>query len=157
MNSDRFERFLLLIEGTQKCIDKLKCEFAPIYRIKRVHILWLYRLGLHENGLTAAELAAKSMIDPSLVSREISSLIKDGYVEACTTSGGKRRYNSRIRLTPKGRQIAENIATLAMSARVHADVGISEEELNSFYSTLEKIYENLCVFDIRESMEAMIK
>ncbi len=137
----RFEKFTLLIDGIHKCISKIKFDLAPHLGVKSVHVFWIYELLLHPEGLTATEIAAVSMVDRSLVSREIEMLKKCGYV----TSGNaksKRGYNCRFTLTKKGIELAENIKEQAVFIQRAADKDISEDELVSFYRTLEKLYNN---------------
>ena len=141
MESVRFEKFTLLIDGIHKSINKIKVDTAPDLGVKSVHVFWVYQLSLHPEGLTAAEIAAVSMVDKSLISREIAALKKDGYVEFEDT-GKKRNYNARITLTEKGRGLAERITEEAIHVQSMVDVGITDEELVSFYSTLEKLYAN---------------
>lgn len=141
MESVRFEKFTLLIDGIHKSISKIKFDTAPYLGIKSVHVFWIYELSLHPEGLTAAEIAAVSMVDRSLVSREIAALKKNGYVESEDT-GKKRNYNARITLTEKGLGLAARITDEATRVQSMADEGISEGELESFYSTLEKLYKN---------------
>jgi DNA-binding MarR family transcriptional regulator len=141
LESVRFEKFTLLIDGIHKSISKLKFDTAPYLGVKSVHVFWVYELSLHPDGLTAAEIAAVSMVDRSLISREIAALKKDGYVE-CEDTGKKRNYNARITLTEKGRELAEKITEEAIYVQSMVDVGITKEELVSFYSTLEKLYAN---------------
>ena len=141
MESVRFEKFTLLIDGIHKSINKIKFDTAPYLGVKSVHVFWVYELSLHPEGLTAAEIAAVSMVDRSLVSREIAALKKDGYVESEDT-GKKRSYNARITLTDKGRELAEKITKEAIDVQSMVDVGVSEKELENFYSTLEKLYAN---------------
>ncbi len=141
LESVRFERFTLLIDGIHKSINKIKIDTAPYLGVKSVHVFWIYELSLHPEGLTAAEIAAVSMVDRSLVSREIAALKKGGYVE-CEDTGKKRSYNARINLTDKGIELARRITEEATRVQSMADVGISEGELENFYSTLEKLYSN---------------
>lgn len=135
MESVRFEKFTLLIDGIHKCIHKIKVSKVPELGIKSVHVFWLYQLKSHPEGLTAAQIAAASMIDRSLVSREIEGLKKDGYVAMGATG---RRYV----LTESGTELAQRITEVVIQTQREADSGISEEELASFYSTLEKLYKN---------------
>lgn len=137
----RFEKLALLIDGIHKSIHKMKIEAAPSLGVKAVHVFWVYELMIHPNGLTATELAAKSMIDRSLVSREIEVLKNGGYV-AKEPGAEKRSYNSRIHLTEKGLALAEKIVGYAKYVQDTVDDGISEEELASFYSTLTKLSDN---------------
>ncbi len=139
----RFHRYVQLIDGIQKCIHKLRIENAPGLGVKSVHVFWLHSLLSYPDGLTAAELAAKSMVDRSLISREIADLYRRGYVTLGEGGGDKRKnYNARIRLTEAGVDLARRIHALAMSVQEKIDVGISEEELISFYATLEKMHRN---------------
>ena len=141
MESVRFEKFTLLIDGIHKSISKLKFDTAPYLGVKSVHVFWIYQLSLHPEGLTAAEIASVSMVDRSLISREIAALKKDGYIKS-EDGGGKRSYNARITLTEKGRGLAQEITKEAIRVQSQVDVGITDEELVSFYSTLEKLYSN---------------
>lgn len=137
----RFSKLALLIDGIHKSIHKMKLEAAPHLGVKAVHVFWIYELMNHDVGLTATELAANTMIDRSLVSREIEVLKKNGYVTASETSG-KRNYNARIHLTEKGLLLAEQITDRVKRIQDEVDKGISKEELASFYSTLEKLSGN---------------
>lgn len=142
MEAERFAKFTLLIDGIYKCIHKIKISTAPYLGVKGVHIFWVYELFSHPDGLTATELAAKSMIDRSLVSREIESLCRDGYVSYVGGNGKRRNYNSRLVLTEKGIELAKIISSEALDVQNSADDGITESELVSFYITLEKLNEN---------------
>lgn len=143
MESLRFKKFTLLIDGIHKCIDKMKADTMTGFGMKGVHVFWLYQLYNSEEGMTSAELAAANMVDRSLVSREIDFLKKGGYIEIEGAKDGKRRsYNSRITLTESGRELARRITGEIAKVQFFADEGISEEELMSFYSTLEKLHDN---------------
>ena len=149
LESVRFEKFTLLIDGIHKCINKIKIDTAPNLGVKSVHVFWIYELALHPDGLTAAEIAAVSMVDRSLVSREIAALKKGGYVE-CEDTGKKRSYNARITLTDKGMELADKIKEEAIGVQSMVDVGITDEELESFYSTLGKLYANFASISSQE-------
>ncbi|MBQ8174342.1 MAG: winged helix-turn-helix transcriptional regulator [Clostridia bacterium] len=144
MRPERFDRFILLVDGAQKCINKIKGTIASAPEVKGVHVFWLYKLLVHPEGLTATELAAESMIDRSLVSREINELCRGGYITVGEGSGGKRKnYNARIRLTDKGKALASRIREGAIALQERVDTGISEEELAVFYRVFEALCANL--------------
>ncbi len=103
--------------------------------------MWLYKLLKNPDGLTSSELAAESMIDRSLVSRELANLASDGYI-TIDSQGKKRGYNSRIKLTEKGKQIADRIETIAHRAQLAIGDGVTKDELVMFYATLEKFHQN---------------
>lgn len=145
MDYDRFYKFCLMIDGIHKNINRLKVDIAPDLGVKSVHIFWVYELLLHSEGLTATELASKTMISRSLISREIEDLQREGYIDMSKTAHGKRKnYNSRIFLTEKGKTLARNISEYGNKLQLIADENITQEELISFYVTLEKLSGNLC-------------
>ena len=104
--------------------------------------MWLYELLRNPEGLTATEIANKTMIDRSLVSREISALMREGYVRSAS-SEGKRNYNSVITLTEKGKALAEEIAVAALEIQNKVSFDVSSDELQIFYSVLERLYSNI--------------
>ncbi|MBO5295845.1 MAG: hypothetical protein J6B71_11485 [Clostridia bacterium] len=141
---ERFYLFTLLIDGVHKCIHKIKIDTAPYFGVKSVHIFWIYELRAHPEGLTAAELASRSMISRSLVSRELEMLLQDGYIQMPMMAHGKRKnYNSRITLTEKGEALANAISEEGLRVQGDVNDGISEEEMTAFYVTLEKLHRNL--------------
>jgi DNA-binding MarR family transcriptional regulator len=144
MEAELFNQFVQLIESVHKSVNKIKLSIAPTLGVKSVHVFWLYELLSHPEGLTAATLANKSKIDRSLISREVEELRARGYIEVAAGGGEKRKnYNSRIRLTEQGRELAQTITGYAMAAQLAADSGVSEEELQAFYATLKKLSNNL--------------
>ena len=144
MEDIRFERFTLLIDGIHKCIHKIKLDTVGDLGIKSVHVFWLYILLNHPEGITAGELARASMVDRSLVSREIRSLSHAGYAiaDASPDDEGRRGYNSKIFLTDKGKELASRIAKEVVNIQQAVDEGISEADLLCFYKTLEKLHDN---------------
>ena len=142
MNENRFSEFILLIDSVYKGINKVKIDFVAKFGVKSVCMLWLYELSLHPKGLTASELADSRNVDRSLVSREITSLKNDGYVEIIS-SAGKRGYNAPIVLTDKGKEVARMVEEHGMLIQNMVNAGISEGDLKTFYSVLEKIDGNL--------------
>ena len=139
---DRFESFILLIDAIHKSINKLKTDITPQSSIKSVHTMWLYELLRNPEGLTSTEIAAKTMIDRSLVSREITALMKEGFVKSDGCEG-KRNYNSVITLTERGKEIAEIIAESALKIQNEVSRDVDKDELSVFYSVLERLYSNI--------------
>ena len=131
----------MLIDTAHKGISRVKQNIVVDTPVKKVHTMWLYKLLKHKNGLTASELAAVSMIDRSLISRELTSLAADGYI-TIDSQGKKRGYNSRIKLTENGKEIAGKIAATATEAQKNIGAGVPDEDLVVFYRTLEKICSN---------------
>ena len=142
MTTIRFLKFTQMIETLQKSVKKIKLDYAPKYGCKGIHLFWLSELLNHPNGLTPVMLAKQANIDRSLVSREISFLLKEEYIEFVGNSD-KRTYNAPIILTEKGRKIAEEINADAFRIQSQADDGVGEEELEQFYKTADKLMKNL--------------
>lgn len=142
MEDIRFEKFALLIDGVQKLIQKFKNNIAPMLGIKSVHVLWIYELYIHPDGLTSAELSVRSNIDPSLISRELTALKKQGYITKEITPG-KRNYNSRITLTNEGEALAKKIYAKALEVQGRVGDGVGTDDLAVFYSVLERLHTNL--------------
>ena len=142
MESVRFEKFTLLIDGIHKSINKIKFDTAPYLGVKSVHVFWIYELALHPEGMTAAEIAAASMVDRSLVSREIAALKKGGYVES-DGDGKKRGYNARITLTEKGRELDREHISRIKKLDAIAMEGLNESEKAILMEILPKIRNNL--------------
>ena len=140
MEPVRFKKFTLLIDGIHKSVHNLKVTIAPHLGVKGVHVLWIYELLMTPLGLTAAELAARSNINRSLISREIEALVKDGYVS--TSDGDGIRYNEKLVLTERGIELAKRIRDEVIGVQDAVDDGVSEEELISLYATLEKLNNN---------------
>ncbi|MBR2929771.1 MAG: winged helix-turn-helix transcriptional regulator [Clostridia bacterium] len=135
MQRPRYEKFILLIEGIEKSIRRMKLDRAPSLGIKSVHIFWLRHLAEHPEGISAAGLAEASKIDRSLVSREIEPLLCGGYI----TSGKDERH---LVLTEEGRALAGEIDAMIVDVQKKVGAGIPEEELISFYQTLERLHDN---------------
>lgn len=140
METVRFEKFNLLIDGIHKSIGRVKNDTVLPMGIKSVHVFWLYKLMDHPDGLTAAELAGEVMIDRSLVSREIAVLKKEGYIHSAEGEG--RRYNVPLVLTEAGRLLAMQIKEEGVKIQELVGAGITEDELSLFYSVLERIHNN---------------
>ncbi len=141
MEQERFTRFVHLIDGIHKSIQKIRVEYAAEFGIKGVHVFWMHELLTHPEGLSATELAASNHVDRSLISREISALEAKGLICA-SKQDGKRNYNSKLTLTESGVEVASKIKELAMNIQLLGGQDISENDLEIFYNTLEKLYNN---------------
>ncbi len=142
MKEEHFERFTLNLEHLVKCITALERDGTAEFGVKGVHTFWIYSLLSHPEGMTAAEIAAKGRVNRSLVSREMDKLHHENIVELEDSKSGRGRYNRRIKLTEKGRQIARRIASITMEIQNRVDEGIGDRELEVFYSVLERLCGN---------------
>ncbi len=154
MEKVRFTRFALLLGGLQKCLQKVKLLNASEVGLKGVHMLWLFELSRNPQGMSASELAADSSIDRSLISREIKNLERAGCIRF-DSPGGKQTYNCKILLTPKGEELACRIGREGVRIQEKLSEGISEEELQSFYKTLETLHRNFVALLEEHPMPAL--
>ena len=143
MELERFSKFTLLIDGIYKNIHKIKLDTAPYIGIKSVHIFWIYSLRNHLDGLTATELAALSEIDRSLVSREVAKLCADGYIMNVGGTGKRKNYNSRLVLTEKGLELAQQVRKRATLAVKLAGKDLTDDARQIFYKSMDLIANNL--------------
>ena len=103
--TDRFETFVLTINRIYRCIQRIKDREMEALGLKGSHVMCLFQLRQHPEGLTAAELAERSLEDKAAVSRAVARLEELGLVEL-PEEGGKRRYRAKLRLTEAGRAAA---------------------------------------------------
>ena len=141
MEQERFMRFVHLIDGIHKYVQKLRVEYATELGVKGVHVFWVHELLSHPEGLSATELAQSNHVDRSLISREISALEAKGLIKAIKPEG-KRNYNSKLTLTENGVEMAKKIKDFAMKCQTLCGNDISHADLENFYNTLEKLYNN---------------
>ncbi len=143
LESERFSKFVYSIEHLRKCVKTLETATAMRLGIKGVHIFWIYSLIDKPEGLTASEIARKNNINRSLVSREVEELINEKIVCYGCMNPNSGKYNAKIVLTEKGQGIAEEIFRIGIDSQNKTSADVSEEELELFYSVLERMSENL--------------
>lgn len=135
LDQERFEAFSALISSIHGNIQKLKARYTTQLGLKAVHVVWLYLLRTHPEGMSASELAAAGQTNRSLVSREIDELFDKGIVYT-QDSSDKRRYGWKLMLTDKGTQLADVISAVVTDIQNTVSRDISEDDLITFYRTL---------------------
>ena len=90
-----------------------------------------------EDGVTQAELSAKSHIDRTTMGGLIDRLEKEGLVMRCSHPEDRRAY--RICLTEKGRSLEKVLTPLAIKAQDHFIAKLNHQEIETLKSLLEKI------------------
>lgn len=88
-------------------------------------------------GLSAVEVADRTMLDKVAVSRAVTKLIKNGRVDRQFADADRRR--SILNLSDVGRQVHDEIAPLALEFEHALLQGISEEDYESFNIILERL------------------
>lgn len=90
-----------------------------------------------QDGLSQAELSAKSQIDRTTMGGVIDRLEKEGLVMRCSHPEDRRAY--RICLTEKGRALEPVLTPLAARAQENFVARLSAEEQETLKQLLDKI------------------
>ena len=138
---DRFARFSLAISNIHRCWHKLAAEEMAKYNLNSPHAIYLNTLYCYPEGITAAKLSELSGKDKADVSRMVSILENNGLVQRDTSAGN--RYRARLILTEEGKEAALHVRSRAVLAVELAGAGLSDEDREVFYRSLELISGNL--------------
>ena len=90
-------------------------------------------------GLSAVEVAERTMLDKVAVSRAVTKLIKAGRIDREFAGADKRR--SILTLSEDGRKVHDEIAPLALAMEEDLLHGLDQDEI----ATLNKVIERLLV------------
>ena len=88
-------------------------------------------------GLSAVEVAERTMLDKVAVSRAVTKLIKNGYIDREFADSDKRR--SILNLSEEGSQLHDEIAALALGFERDLLEGLSPEELEQLNNIMERL------------------
>ena len=88
-------------------------------------------------GLSAVEVAERTMLDKVAVSRAVTKLIKKGRIDREFADADKRR--SILNLSEDGRKLHDEIAELALAFEYDLLEGLNDEELAQFNSVMERL------------------
>lgn len=138
---DRYVAFSAYIERIYKDIQKIKTARMNRLGLKGSDVTVLIMAARHPEGATVTELANECQVDKAVVSRATHLLIEQGYMESI--SNRMQNYRKKLRLTTKGEEAAEIVSNLAIQAVSAVSDEIPQEDIDTFYRTLEKITQNL--------------
>ena len=133
-----FENFTITILKLNKLVNKIKTYEMKEYGLKAVHVMCIYYLNEHPEGLKAADLVKLTLEDKAAISRGLALLRTSGYVIY-----DPDRYNADIHLTEAGKALAEGITKKYENAVDAGSALFSDEEREKFYKSLQIIAENL--------------
>jgi DNA-binding MarR family transcriptional regulator len=88
-------------------------------------------------GLSAVEVADRTMMDKVAVSRAVTKLLKSGRIDREFADADRRR--SILNLSEEGRRVHDEIAPLALKFEADLLQGLSEEEISALNSTIERL------------------
>lgn len=88
-------------------------------------------------GLSAVEVAERTMMDKVAVSRAVSKLIKSGRIDREFADADRRR--SILNLSVEGRRVHDEIAPLALKFEADLLQGLSDDEIRSLNAVMERL------------------
>ena len=135
----RFDAFVSGITACYKYIQRIKSLEMTEFGLKGTHVMCLFYLREHPEGLTAAQLCSRCAEDKAAISRTVSELRERGFI----TSLSKKNYRAPLRLTEMGREIADRFDQLIHDWVTVGGDGLSELQRSDFYQALSTISENL--------------
>lgn len=138
---DRFEQFCTSISSIQRSIVKIERVEMAKYGLKGPHANCLVALERYPDGITAAQLCEICDKDKAAISRTVSELEQAGMVTRQDPDG--KRYRSVLRLSEKGRKIAESLNDRILLAVTRASEGYDGEKQQIFIRVLNLIAGNL--------------
>lgn len=139
---DRFDTFVGSILELNRYLQKLKdLEMKP-FGLRANHVMCLYHLGKNPQGLTVTELAEACREDKAAVSRCLSQLLQRELVSG-NFPENKRSYRTRLTLTDSGRELVEKIYRRVDAALIGGSTGMTKQQRENFYTTMELIITNL--------------
>ena len=152
---DRFVRLVTSISQLYRCIQKIKSKEMTEFGLKGTHVMCLFYLRQHPDGLTSAELSNLCLEDKAAISRTVSKLEELG-LTATACNGPKRRYRAKILLTNAGQRISEQMLQIIENAVEKGGAGITDAERATFYQVLDVIPQNLQVLCAEGAAETCI-
>ncbi len=88
-------------------------------------------------GLSAVEVADRTMLDKVAVSRAVTKLIRNGRIDRQFADADRRR--SILNLSDDGRQVHDEIAPLALAFEHDLLQGISTDDYDTFNIVIERL------------------
>ena len=137
LETDRFNRFCSLLCGATKSIQKLKSKYMTHYGLTSAHTMCIRYLDASIDGLTRMELAEMCDIDKAQISRTVNELCAKGYLTE--TESESNNYRKRLKLTPMGKDTADEINKAIKEIHAFVSKDLDEEQLMTFYTTFDLI------------------
>ena len=134
------EKFVHFVTETDLLWHRLADISMKQYNLKGCYAIYLSKLMLSEDGLTATQLGSLCGRDKADAAREISILTDKGLI---ARKAGGNRYRAKLTLTDKGREVADYLIAQAADFVIMVSSGLPEEDRATFYRVLDIINQNL--------------
>jgi DNA-binding MarR family transcriptional regulator len=155
MEQDRFDNFYYHANCALKSIQKLKNKAMIPIGLASTHTMCLRHLYSAPDGLTRTKLVHLCDIDKAQVSRIINDHCARGYV--IETEDESINYKKRLKLTPMGNDIAEQINELVLIVNAYVSKDFTMEEIDVFYRVFDVICERLKESEDSIDVDSVIK
>ena len=138
---ERFSQFCTSIASIQRSILKIERVEMAKYGLKGPHANCLVAMARYPEGITAARLCDICDKDKAAISRTVSELEDAGMVLRQDPDG--KRYRSVLRLSEKGKEIANRVNDMVLLAVAKASDGYDKEKQQVFARVLNLVAGNL--------------
>lgn len=139
---NRFETFMTKMNQMNRSIQLIKNREMEKYGLKGTHVMCLYQLKQHPEGLTAKDLATLCGEDKAAISRTLCKLESKDMV-FFTDVEGKKRYRTTLTLTNQGMQVCNQISEKIEELLHLQGDEISEQEREIFYKVFTSVADRL--------------
>lgn len=137
----RFETFVTTISQIYRSLQRLKSMEMADFGLKGTHVMCLYQLQQHEEGLTFSQLSQLCDEDKAAISRSVSELKEQGLVYIPDSE--EKKYRKRIFLTDQGRTVTDAMDQKITDAVITAAQGYTQQEREIFTRVLLQVADNL--------------
>ncbi len=138
---ERFENFTYLVNKIYRNIQKIKLMALKKYGLKGSHMMCIYHLGKENRKLSFKELCDICDEDKGLISRNLSYLKKEKYVNEITDDN--QIYKGKLELSEKGKEAFNEIHQLTVKICEKVYLDKEKTSLDDFYKNLEEISDRI--------------
>jgi len=140
----RFEDFVSAVSSVYKCLNKIKNYETEKFGLRGSHVMCIFYLARHHEGLTLTEMCEKTGEDKAAVSRTLSFLQENGYI--FIEENESKKYKRPYFLTDEGKKVSGELDSIIVGAVDRIGTGLTIEQRETFYVAFGKIAENLNKF-----------
>jgi DNA-binding MarR family transcriptional regulator len=138
----RFEEFVNLISNIHKDIQKIKQDRMRKFGLSGNHVMCLFYLAQHQEGLTATQLCQLMSVNKAAVSRTMAELKDKDYIFYMNQEDNKK-YRAVARLTVTGFAVTEQLDGIICEVVNEIGKDLEENERRLMYQSLETVSKNL--------------
>ena len=136
----RVEDCVFLIGAIDKEIQRIKTAELARFGLRASDLMIVHYLQKNPEGLTGADLARLADVDRAAVSRTVSRLAEEGFVEVGEATS---RYRAPVRLTEKGYAVMTEASQIISDVVRKAGGGLIDEQRRALYASLSSVLSQL--------------